>query len=183
MKKGWIAIVFASFLIIPIPHSSSIAELPTASVIPAQLASERLYGDLVVEELYQAITTSELRNIVQKFTENGSRFLNDGYEANIDGPNRDARNYIIQQLEWLTSSTIEIEVFGDYFNVIGKLPGYLPGDNPVFIVTAHYDSPESCPGANCNGGGIAAMLVLAKVMSLYEWPLDIYFISETTKHC
>jgi hypothetical protein len=136
-----------------------------------------VYGELVVEEIYEAITSSELRTIVQKFSENGSRYLENAYEADIEGPNKEARYYIIRQLENLSMGRIEIEVFGDYFNVIGKLPGYLPGDNPVFAITAHYDSPDGCPGANCNGGGIASMLVLAKVLSQYEWPLSIYFMA------
>lgn len=137
---------------------------------------ERIYGEMVIQQIYENISTGELRDIVQEFTENGSRFINGPYEATL-GTNRLARQYIIEHLEEFTNGRIEIEIIGDYLNVIGRLPGYLPGEHPVFVVGAHYDSHEDSPGANCNGGGIAAMLTLARVMAQYEWPLDIYFMA------
>ncbi|MHA2353076.1 MAG: M28 family peptidase, partial [Candidatus Thorarchaeota archaeon] len=80
-------------------------------------------------------------------------------------------------MEELSLGRIETEIIGNCLNVVGKLPGYLPGDNPAFAITAHYDSAQGSPGANCDGSGIAAVLELARVMSMYEWPLDIYFIA------
>ncbi len=177
MKQLWTVIVFASILLMPTTYSPTISETTVVMSLPAELTYERIYGNLVVEEIYQAIASSELRTIVQKFSENGSRYIEGEPEVDREGPNKEARYYIIRQLENLSMGRIEIEVFGDYFNVIGRLPGYLPGDNPVFAITAHYDSPSGCPGANCNGAGIASMLVLAKVLSQYKWPLDIYFMA------
>jgi len=100
----------------------------------------------------------------------------DASEARLTN-NRNAREYIKQKLTELSKSRIEVEEIGSYMNVVGKLPGYLPGNNPALAISAHYDSPESSPGANCDGSGIAAMLELARVMSQYEWPLDIYFLA------
>ncbi|MHA2350953.1 MAG: M20/M25/M40 family metallo-hydrolase, partial [Candidatus Thorarchaeota archaeon] len=54
-------------------------------------------------------------------------------------------------------------------------PGYLPGPNPILMVGGHYDTVHSAPGANDDGTGVAGALELARVMSEYEWPLDIYF--------
>ncbi|MFW9767908.1 MAG: M28 family peptidase [Candidatus Thorarchaeota archaeon] len=144
---------------------------------------ERIYGRIVAEELWQNITASEILDIIRKFTENGTRFVSAVGDVEDDqGANKAARLYIIQQLEELTHGRIEIELIGQYANVIGKLPGYLPGDHPAFIVSAHYDSPSGCPGANCDGSGIAVMLTLARVMSQYEWPLDIYFMAFNGLH-
>jgi hypothetical protein len=53
----------------------------------------------------------------------------------------------------------------------------LPGEHPVFVVSAHLDSAEGSPGANDDGSGVALVLELARVMSQYEWPLDIYFVA------
>jgi len=184
MTRFWIVIILAFILLTP----ASITEAPVAieclseNYVPAETIYRRLYGELVVEEIYEAITASEIREIVQEFTEGGSRYINAQFEAEVDGANKDARNYIINRFEMLEFTKLETEVFGDYFNVIGKLPGYLPGNNPVFIITAHYDSPDACPGANCDGSGIAVMLLLAEVFSQYEWPLDIYFMALNGLH-
>ncbi len=182
LKRLWIMIIFSFLLLVPISENPTIRERSILKVTKADVASGHVYGELVIEEIYEEITTSKIRNIVQRFTENGSRYLNAVFDADIEGPNKYARNYIIEQLGGRSNGRIEIEIIGSYYNVVGKLPGYLPGNNPVFIVTAHYDSPDACPGANCNGAGIAAMLVLAEVMSRFEWPLDIYFLALNGLH-
>lgn len=178
----WIVFVLLLLFLTPMSYNLNPAKNPETTLSQTETTFERIYGELIVEEIYDSITASKLRSIVQKFTENGSRYLNAEAEADLEGPNKDARNYIIKQLDVLSQGNIEIELFGDYFNVIGKLPGYLPGNHPIFAITAHYDSPDSCPGANCDGGGIAALLVLAEVMSKYQWPLDIYFIAFNGHH-
>jgi len=178
VKQQWFAVLLTFFLIIPITFNTSTT--PESTIVVSDTrepALQRIYDEIVASEIYENITSLELRNIVRKFSENGSRFLQDAIEVDMEIPNTFARHYIIQQLIELSNGRIEIEVFGDYRNVLGKLPGYLPGDSPVFIVSAHYDTPEGCPGANCDGSGIAAMLTLARVMSQYEWPLDIYFMA------
>ncbi|GAH14882.1 unnamed protein product, partial [marine sediment metagenome] len=70
---------------------------------------------------------------------------------------------------------IEVEIIGDYQSVVGRLPGYLPIEGSAFLVGGHLDSVLEAPGANDDGTGVAAMLEIARVMSQYEWPLDIYF--------
>lgn len=182
MKRWWIVTVLMFLLFMPAFSSPIIQKKPTSTFTQADATYGRVYGELTVEEIYEEITSSELRNIVQRFTENGSRSINSVFEVDTEGPNKYARNYIIEQLEELSDGRIEIELIGDYFNVIGKLPGYLPGNHPIFAVTAHYDTPDACPGANCDGAGIASMLVLARVMSQFEWPLDIYFMALNGLH-
>jgi hypothetical protein len=136
---------------------------------------ERIYGELVVEEIYTQVLMSDYRGIVRKVTENGSRYLEGGFPVH-NGPNFDLGQYLLRQFNELSEGRLEIEVIGNYYNIVAKLPGYLPGENPVFAVTAHYDSPDQSPGANCDGSGIATVLTLVEIMSQYEWPLDIYFM-------
>jgi hypothetical protein len=136
----------------------------------------RVYGQDFSESVYWSVSESNYRGFVQKLTENGSRWIMD-YSMASEGNNMYARNYIIQQLHDLSNGRIETEVVGNCLNVVGRLPGYLPGNNPAFAVSAHYDSAQGSPGANCDGSGIAAVLELARVLSMYEWPLDIYFIA------
>lgn len=153
----------------------SITEGATQADVPAEILT-RVYGEDYSSDMFRDVLRNSYRDFVQKISENGSRWIMD-YSQATDGANMYARNYIIQQLEELSMGRIETEVIGSLLNVVGKLPGYLPGDNPVFAITAHYDSAQGSPGANCDGSGIAAVLELARVMSMYEWPLDIYFMA------
>ncbi|MHA2360260.1 MAG: M28 family metallopeptidase, partial [Candidatus Thorarchaeota archaeon] len=84
-------------------------------------------------------------------------------------------NWIADELVNVSDGRIEVEFIGNYESVVGRLPGYFPYDAPVLLVGGHYDSFKSSPGANDDGTGVAAMLEIARVMSEYEWPLDIYF--------
>jgi hypothetical protein len=183
VKRWLIATLLASLLISSIV-SSSLTNRESSIVISDTIepALERIYGRIIAPDIYEEITTTELRDIVRDFTENGSRYIEAVAEVPHDEINVAARYYISQKLDELSNGRVEIELIGQYFNVVGKLPGYLPGDNPVFAVTAHYDSPEGSPGANCDGGGVAVMLTLARVMSQYEWPLDIYFMAFNGLH-
>jgi hypothetical protein len=176
MNRLWTVAFFAFMLFIPLAYSSP--DLNEIAMEPAQATPpgiDRIYGELMVEEIFEQVRNSDLRSIVRKVTENGSRYLEGGFPVH-NGPNFQLRQYLIQEMLDLSQGRLEMEVIGSYGNIIGKLPGYLPGDQPVFAVTAHYDSPDQCPGANTDGIGIAAVLTLIEVMSHYEWPLDIYFM-------
>ena len=177
MKRLWFLSVLVLLLIIPSVPGAPIS--PTESVVQADALPNpytRVYGEDYSQEVYSDVSTSRYRDLVQKISENGSRYIMD-YSKADEGNNMYARNYIIQQLEELSHGKIETEIIGNCLNVVGKLPGYLPGDNPAFAITAHYDTVQGSPGANSDGSGIAAVLELARVLSMYEWPLDIYFIA------
>jgi hypothetical protein len=177
MKILWIAGLLAIFLISSI--SPEYYNVTTDSALPSDVSSgilTHVYGMDYSDEIYNNVSQTRYRNFVQKITENGSRWIMD-YTMAERGANMYARNYIIQQFQELSNGRIETEVIGNHLNVVGKLPGYLPGSNPAFAITAHYDSVDRSPGANCDGSGIATVLELVKVMSQYEWPLDIYFIA------
>jgi hypothetical protein len=148
----------------------------TIKAEPPTGINTRVYGKDYSEEVFGEVSLALYTSIIQKFTENGSRYIMD-YSMADQGANMYARRYIIQQFELLSKGKIETEVIGNLYNVVGKLPGYLPGVNPAFAITAHYDSAYESPGANCDGSGIAVVLELVRVMSMFEWPLDIYFIA------
>jgi hypothetical protein len=177
MKRFWILAILMFLLVIPIdPYNNVAGKTISISEAPGDVLA-RVYGKDYSDEVYRDVSLPEYKNIVQKFTENGSRWIMD-YTMASNGANMYARNYIIEQLEQLSQGRIETEVIGNCLNVVGRLPGYLPGDNnPAFAISAHYDSAEGSSGANCDGSGIAAVLELARVLSKYEWPLDIYFIA------
>ncbi|MFW9926666.1 MAG: M28 family metallopeptidase [Candidatus Thorarchaeota archaeon] len=130
---------------------------------------QRVYGTNLATEIYYACQMESYRNFVRDLSEIGSRF-----SRNLE-ENLEARIWVQEQLELVSNNRIQVRLRGSYDNIIGILPGYLPGDNPVFVVSSHYDSASDSPGANDNGSGVALILELARVMSQYEWPLDIYF--------
>jgi hypothetical protein len=177
MKQLWFLSLLVILLLTPSTPTAYVSI--TDSATPAEAPPNpfrRVYGQDYSDLVYWDVSLSNYRDIVQKFTENGSRWIMD-YTMATSGANMYARNYIIQQLEALSLGRIETETIGNCLNVVGKLPGYLPGNNPAFAISAHYDSAAGSPGANCDGSGIAVVLELARILSKYEWPLDIYFIA------
>ena len=178
MKRLWV-FVFLGLMIMVQPVNSTSFLTMNNEVVPAdapQSFIKRIYGENIASEIYSDIGITEYRNYVQKFTENGSRWIQD-YSMATRGTNYYSRLYLTQQLELLSNGRIEVELVGDHYNIVGRLPGYLPGEHPVIVVSAHYDSAQYSPGANADGSGIASVLSLARMLSQYEWPLDIYFIA------
>ncbi len=178
MKRLWVFVVLALIMMVQPEYSTSTLTMEN-NTIPADVppsSIRRIYGENIALEIYHDVSSSNIRDIVEKFTENNSRWINDYTMAN-QGANYESRLYLIQQLDLLSNGRIEVELVGDHYNIVGRLPGYLPEDNPVIVVSAHYDSAQNSPGANADGSGIATVLSLARMLSQYEWPLDIYFIA------
>jgi len=145
-------------------------QLPSLIAVGAQEPT-RVYGINLASEIYAACQTSSYESFVRGLSEIGSRLYRET-ENNLV-----ARDWIKEQLTSVSYGRVEVEFVGSYNNVVGLLPGYLPGEQPVFVVSAHYDSAANSPGANDDGSGVALVLELARVMSQYEWPLDIYFVA------
>ncbi|MFW9926362.1 MAG: M28 family peptidase [Candidatus Thorarchaeota archaeon] len=137
------------------------------------LSPARVYGEDLSENIFRDISLESFRNYIIKLTENGSRWIT-GPEARSDA-NIGAESWIAEELVRVSDGRIEVEIIGNYHSVVGRLPGYFPYDAPVLLVGGHYDSVIDSPGANDDGTGVAAMLEIARVLSQYEWPLDVYF--------
>ncbi|MFW9959301.1 MAG: M28 family metallopeptidase [Candidatus Odinarchaeota archaeon] len=143
---------------------------------------QRVYGVNLASEIYREVSQGNYEEYIQELSEFGPRYVMT-YDDKPGSPNEQARLWLVDKLANLSSGRLEIELMGNYQNIVARLPGYLPDDSlPVFIVSAHYDTVASCPGANDDGSGIATVLELARVMSHYDWPLDIYFIAFNGDH-
>lgn len=171
MRRLFLVVFVLAILSTTTSLNTTLDQTTQSSVTVAQQSQEiqRVYGINLATEIYYACESETYRSYVQGFSEIGSRFT-----RNTDN-NIAARIWVEEQLVLLSNGRIEVSLVGSLDNVVGRLPGYLPGDHPVFVVSAHYDSAEGSPGANDNGSGVALVLELARVMSQYEWPLDIYF--------
>jgi hypothetical protein len=131
-------------------------------------------GDIhISQQIFNTVSQNSYRDFIIELTQNGSRPV--GTPPNLGQNNIAARNWIVNKLQEVSNGRIEVEVLGEWASVLGKLPGYLPVDAPALMIGGHYDSVAVAPGANDDATGVAAALELARVMSFYDWPLDIYF--------
>ncbi len=179
MKKlQFITIIFLSLLVSSIgtsidPAQTYLIQKNSLSFVRLTGELERIYGEDYSRDIWESISQSSFRNYVKVVTENGSRWITT--PEHYSDQNGEAQEYIAEELSRVSDGRIEIEIIGDYQSVVGKLPGYLPIEGPAFLVGGHLDSVIEASGANDDGTGIASMLEIARVMSQYEWPLDIYF--------
>ncbi|MBI0584757.1 MAG: M20/M25/M40 family metallo-hydrolase [Methanomassiliicoccus sp.] len=93
--------------------------------------------------------------------------------------NAKASEYLYGRLSNIDGLTVEYQG-GDIRNVIATLPGSNSSSSTICMVGAHYDSvndadPAHAPGATDNGGGVAIVLELARVMSQHTFENTIQF--------
>ncbi len=171
MRRLFLVVFFLSILTTTTPLYIPNSQSPHSQAVVAQttLDVDRIYGTNLAEEVFYACNYDTYRGYVRDLSAIGSRFSRETTS------NEAARDWIVNQLETISYGRVEVSLVGNYDNVIGILPGYLPGDQPVFVLSAHYDTNEGSPGANDDASGVALLIELARVMSQYEWPLDIYF--------
>ncbi len=184
MKKYLLVVLIIFSISIPIQSSRGIshAEIDTVPQSGQQNPTiPRVYGTDLSQDIFTAITYDNYQEFVRNFTEIGVRHILDATDM-VSGNNLEARNYLIDQMEALSNGRMEVQVIGKHLNVVGKLAGYLPGNNPAFAIVGHYDSWFSSLGANEGGAGIATMLALIEPFSLYSWPLDIYFVASNARY-
>ena len=60
-------------------------------------------------------------------------------------------------------------------NVVAELNNDIE-DDETLVIGAHYDTTPNSPGANDNGSGVAAVLVVAEELSDDELPFDLTFV-------
>jgi hypothetical protein len=60
-------------------------------------------------------------------------------------------------------------------NIVATLP-CKGGSDGIVIICAHYDSIEISPGADDDGSGVAAVLMIAEIMSCYSFNTTVKFI-------
>ena len=175
MRKNVVAaIILLTLLLVSIRTNAVTSEqTPVNSTRSAAEDVERVYGIDYSRAIFTQVSQSSFRNYIIKLTENGSRWItspSSASEANIA-----ARSWIANELTSVSNARIQVEILGEYDSVLGRLPGYLPVDCPAILVGGHFDSVTVAAGANDDGTGVAAMLELARVLSQYNWPLDVYF--------
>jgi Zn-dependent M28 family amino/carboxypeptidase len=136
----------------------------------APSAKAEVIRNSTIAEMISKIDQKDIYNTVytlQNFTTR--RFGTSG--------NAQSAVYLYDRLESIPKLSVEYQ--SDANNIIATLPGVNPTSNIIYIVGAHYDCgvPDStfAPGATDDGGGVAIVLELAKIMSQYSYDHTIKF--------
>jgi hypothetical protein len=62
-------------------------------------------------------------------------------------------------------------------NIEATLHGINNNSDEIYIICAHYDTVQRCPGADDDGSGVAALLSIAYIMEKYNFNHTIRFIA------
>lgn len=149
---------------------TSVASLVAVGVYCTWMPGRSFTGPLPVLSASERETRVELRRHVEALaSEIGERRVTLGQSLAA------AERYLFRELAALGAGTVRRERVAsspaEAFNVVWDLPGQKSA--PLVLVGAHYDSAVGTPGANDNGSGTAAALVLAKRLSAVERRLPL----------
>jgi uncharacterized repeat protein (TIGR01451 family) len=91
------------------------------------------------------------------------------------------RDYIRDRMQAL-GLDVRYQTFYLGENIEAVLDGWGPGDEVVYIVSAHYDSTSEdpvniAPGADDNASGVAAVLEAARLLSQYRFRHTVRFVA------
>lgn len=128
-------------------------------------------GPVVLNEIEEFSLSHVQRHIEMLASEIGER-----HDGKIDALNK-ARDYIESAFaqSGMATTRQNFPLGGQVCsNVIAELDG---DSNLVFVIGAHYDTTPGSPGANDNGSGVAALLEMARLLSLRKLPMRFRFVA------
>jgi len=141
------------------------------AVVETKVNRESMMASLIASDLAEDVYNQASQEIfletIKDLTALGPRPYN--------SPTNDiARSWLISKLNNVSNNKLEIEVSEYTDSIVARLPGTL-NNSMGYVIGGHYDTVESSPGANDDGTGVVTTIELARILSQYEWPLDIYF--------
>ncbi|MHA2461647.1 MAG: M28 family peptidase [Candidatus Thorarchaeota archaeon] len=160
-------LVFVASMVSTPTFGSSIVSEQTSTFSNAQ-TQEIIYATERAKLVYNAVSNSSFSYIVQQLSVAGPRPID-------SAQNDQTKTWLESKLYNLSQGKIETDVVGSRESILGRLPGTGDGSEPAIVVGAHFDTVANSPGANDDGSGVAATLEIARVLSRYDWPIDIYF--------
>jgi Zn-dependent M28 family amino/carboxypeptidase len=126
----------------------------------------------VIADMLRQVDEAEIYDAVYALQNFTSRHY--GQPGNVE-----ASDYIYSQLSGIAGLSVEYQS-GELRNVIATLPGLDAVSSTVYMVGAHYDSVNEAGGSDSlgatdNGGGVAIVLELARIMSQYRFNHTVMF--------
>jgi hypothetical protein len=173
MENGKMKRQFLIVLIVGISIMLLGVGLSVISQVPQDIASQdSMSQDPPIANMIQQIDENEIHNTTYTLQNFTSRHY--GYTRNME-----ASTYLYNKLSNISGLDVEYQG-GELRNVIATIPGRNTTSSIFYMVGAHYDSTSNgnlnnAPGATDNGGGVAIVLELARVMSQYSFNHTVKF--------
>lgn len=167
--KSWCAILVVTILLF-MPSLAMVSQNPEviAPIVNNQSTTgASFYASDIAEEIYHQASQDLFLDIIKDLTDLGPRPY--GSETN-----EIARDWLVSKLNNVSDNKLEVEIRGYTDTIVARLPGTL-NNSVCFMIGGHYDTVPVSLGANDDGTGIATTIELARILSQYEWTLDIYF--------
>ena len=147
-------------------------------------------GPLPPNPAVQEIVKTQVTSPPEPSTEEKLKGIVDHLSVTIGPRNLGHYDALNQSADWIEGEfkkygyTVQRQTFQvrerDCFNLIAELPGQSAADE-IIIVGAHYDSAYETPGANDNGSGVAAMLVIAEKLAQFKPQRTLRFVAFTNE--
>jgi len=164
-------------------------------------AQTTIQRDAEIEKMVKEVSPDSLRSYIKSMVSFGTR----NTLSTQSNPKRGigaARNWVLGKFnEFAKQSNGRLSAFIDTTtlqpdkrridtvtllgNVVATLKGTDPNDNRIFIISGHLDNMRSspterigdAPGANDDASGCAAVIECARIMSKYNFPATIIFVT------
>ncbi|MFX1254176.1 MAG: M20/M25/M40 family metallo-hydrolase [Promethearchaeota archaeon] len=132
-----------------------------------------------LEQIYSQISEESYYQFCQYLSDEiGSRAVH-------ETSNTQARAWLQNTLE-LMSSDFEFTIYPEHGSLVAKLPRSSGNSELRLLVGAHYDTVPGTNGCDDNTSGVSSTLEIARVLSNYSWPCDLFFAffnaEETGRH-
>ena len=165
------------------------------------LCQTTIQRDAEIEKMVKEISADSLKSYIKSMVAFGTR----NTLSTQTNPKRGigaARNWVLGKFnEFAKQSNGRLSAFIDTTtlqpdkkridtitllgNVVATLKGTDPNDNRIFIISGHLDNMRSspterigdAPGANDDASGCAAVIECARIMSKYNFPATIIFVT------
>jgi hypothetical protein len=136
------------------------------NILPRRILEQ----DPLINEMIQGISEGNIHDTVYTLQNFTTRY------HGTPG-NQGAANWLFDKLDDIPRLTVEYQGGEELRNIIATLPGLDRNSTIMYMVGAHYDTVDLsyAPGATDNGGGVAIILELARVMSRYEFNHTLVF--------
>ncbi|MGE5379383.1 MAG: M28 family metallopeptidase [Candidatus Saccharibacteria bacterium] len=166
-----IAVALIAVAVIVIDPSSLGFKEPNSSNADSGFDLSKLSRDPIISEMMGQMDEREIGSTVNDLQNFTTRHY--GYAGN-----QAAAVYLFNRLNNISGLSVEYQG-GELRNVVATFPGQNT-TSPLVIVGAHYDSTNDkdqahAPGATDDGGGVAIVLELARIMSQHTYNQTLKF--------